>query len=349
MVLRAMVSPRPPETALITRSNYLRDLDPAGARLLDCPPELLEKIFEFADDGGGTARALSLVSRYISAVSFRSRYRSVTLVGWTRIEKFSELVYAKPTGSIRVYNLFIADHSFGEKRDDWSRRRMQRSYHGITQMPHKLLLMDQVWSILTAVAPTLQTLVLSLDCPADFQFLPRAMPMLSDLTLLLTEHDPFFFGRVIYPVPSLRRLHIGILAPSVLIEHISTFAPNLTHLMLSGIGDIESFLRERLEPNIIERSWASLPLTMTSVALQPGVESLVHNALAGVIRCSQVIERAGFTYSLALLKHPDRRWRDSRRQGYNQSHAFIDWVDLINDGEGAWAPVHVDYSSPIGY
>ena len=305
-----------------------------------CPPEVLEKIFTFVDDyandGGRTARTLSLVSRYVNNSSACVRYRSVTVVGWARMRRFAEVFQAKPSGTIPVIHLFMSDHSFGEKGTTW-RSRMLDDGADLAAHLAQPQMTDMIKLILRTVAPSLQVLVLSLDCPVDFTFLPFALPVVEDLTLLLTHSRPL--ERIIDPIPSLRRLHIGRLWPGIPVDLIPQLAPNLTHLRFSGMVYLDAFLRNELEATMTPHASKALPSATMFIYVQLRGHRHKLRAMKEVKRCRKLIERGGVDRMVTLLEHPQGR-SDDRRQGYDQPHGFKDWLDLVDGGQGCWGAKH---------
>lgn len=309
--------------------------------LENCPPEVLEKIFTFANDyandGGQTARMLSLVSRYINKSSACVRYRSVTVVGWARMRRFAQVFLGKPSGTILpVIHLFLADHSFGEKGTSWQTRMMDDGACLATHLAQPQM-SDMIKLILRAVAPSLRVLVLSLDCPVDFTFLPFALPGLEDLTLLLTHSRPL--ERIIHPIPSLRRLHIGRLWLGIPVNLIPQLTPNLTHLRFSGLVYLDAFLRKELEAILLSRASTALPPPTTFIYVQLRGRRHKLRAMKEVERFRELIEPGGTDRTVALLEYPQGR-SDDRRQGYDQPHAFKDWLDLIGGNQGCWGAKH---------
>jgi hypothetical protein len=169
-------------------------------------------------------------------------------------------------------------------------------------------------SILLNVSFSLETLEVDLEYHSSrYQTKFVGLPRLTDLTthgkfpLMPESHTP-----TLMPCRSLRRLHIDAHSPnthtSYFFHSIATFAPDLTHLCISGLqqdewlgGYLEVALGLR-EPGIYESQVARLPETIKIVLIKPDAPPLP-NGRCGTARLRYKQLLSG---SRALQKKDDR-------------------------------------------
>ncbi|KAI0672779.1 hypothetical protein C8Q78DRAFT_679087 [Trametes maxima] len=202
--------------------------------------ELLTSIFSLAcTDGGRTACSLSLVCKHIREVARPFRFNIVALTGGAphKLQAFFNDLERESNTSragARVRHLFL--------HTDLSKARTQSGGPG---RPHKnakeseTIILEQyykvVLSILRAVAPHLETLVL-LPYPYTDMLREISFPFLRDLTLQTNDRHLDIGPTDGSPAyPSLRRLHL--LSGGFNVDLWAHHSPSLTHLRISNFSD----------------------------------------------------------------------------------------------------------------
>ena len=189
----------------------------------DCPPEILLLIFDLAcADGGATARALSLTSRYISAVAAPYVHRTLEISGISSIERAYAHLSTLPAEHRRVHHLFVSDkqlrdsvpdaHLVAPDPESLASVELHEALHRSNAAEARVL-PDLLDRLLRLLAPSLRTLSCVLFNPLQSAVFVRLcavpFPFLTDLTLRLSE-------RILMPpppaapaMPRLRRLHFA--------------------------------------------------------------------------------------------------------------------------------------------
>jgi hypothetical protein len=268
---------------------------PARKSLEDFPDELLEVILrEACTDGGRAACALSLVSRRIRDVGAPFRYHNIALSGEAQLWAFRDhvdVLRAHGSSIPEVKALFLQCLRHGASSHTYLRTpaktkfdttglvlRSRPTSHGAssrlarpTLRPLTAVNEDEsfeqmyewalpIVSLLSVLAPTLQSLALVIDCPRVTTLVPVAFPLLEELTcLFLTNPIPIRGYAMCQPqnrldidlkVPALRRLHLVDSTFSVRLGALRELPPTLTHLRLTGVTSTE------LEKSL---TWLSTP------------------------------------------------------------------------------------------
>ncbi|KAJ7504161.1 hypothetical protein B0H11DRAFT_1961344 [Mycena galericulata] len=275
------------------------------------PPELCAHIFGFACcDTGFTGRSLSLVSKYIRETSKPARLQSIALFGRKQILAFAELLNQTPAHLRTTRYLFvngqeseaemekIFDVAYGGWRRAQAERRKLRPEiepESVREWEEELIRQQfetyqyldnfgreaatALESILRNLAQTLELLDLALNqYVAKMMLNTLSLPRLADLTTrccfpLHPDATP-----VLEPSHSLRRLHVVEVdeqwaSTSRFFENgISHFAPSLTHLRLSQLGQDDSIIDD-LEKAL---GLAQFPPTLEQVLLKPAVAPPPH-------------------------------------------------------------------------
>lgn len=343
---------------------------------LDVPAEVWGKIFELCcNDGGQTGRSLTLVSRYIYAVSKPYQYYSVTLAGKCSIAKFAEMLAADPECR-RVKHMFMSTFKPEPNMLEYIQKGPLRTpppsplqVHGTKPDPseHHDILAD-MYRILEFVAPSIRILHIVMNFYREEIFFPMVFPVLEELTIQGPFHDHYdcndeFYDTLYPPIPSLRRLYLTDVFTCVndrtylAVRH---YAPYLTHLRIQcADGYIESsrtFLRQLLTSkpgserrgeldfgdDEDEEEWQSrrphFPGTLQRILLHPGP--------------AQPRGRCGTMYMIrhsALRELEKCASEDSRIAlfkespwvwPYSRAHDYVEgqkqWLDRISGGEGCW-------------
>ncbi|TFK70610.1 hypothetical protein BDN72DRAFT_749870, partial [Pluteus cervinus] len=204
-----------------------------------CPPELHSYIFQLAsDDAGSTIRSLSIVSSYFLQIAREFLYRSILITTSKQIRDVTERLRLIPAHFRKVQHLCIADLD-----DDPTTKPHTKDFEVGMQIA------DDLHLLLTALSPSLETLVLSPNLqsaasPALFGRLFRIQfPNLKELSI-----SGFYpFPSTLNTFPSLTHLHLhGNRNPHGLISTggLATACPNLTHLRVSGLSLAISFIGE---------------------------------------------------------------------------------------------------------
>ena len=237
-----------------------------------CPPELCQRIFQFAcTDDGTTGRALSLVSKYIHLSSKRFKLQSVTVRGADQATHFVLALQRTPDQYRRVSYLTIVNdltiHLFQAKSPfvRTTAKRLELGAHSYdmpclqTNRRQDETVFIASLQILHLTSATLQTL--NIDFQSMWQLIPKhldtepsawrvhSMPVLRELTVRYGELDEgvemdwtLFLGfggegrGKMAMLPRLRYLDLaGLRIPlhsSHLYKQISKVAPSLMHLRL---------------------------------------------------------------------------------------------------------------------
>jgi hypothetical protein len=268
---------------------------PARKSLEDLPDELLEAILrEACTDGGRAACALSLVSRRIRDVGAPFRYHNIALSGEAQLWAFRDHVdvlraHGSPIPEVKA--LFLQCMRHGASSHTYLRTpaktkfdttglvlRSRPTSHGAssrlarpTLRPLTAVNEDEpfeqmyewalpIVSLLSVLAPTLQSLALVMECPRVTTLVPVALPLLEELTCLFLTNPMPIRDYVPYQpqnrlemdlkVPVLRRLHLVGSTFSVRLGALRELPPTLTHLRLTGVTSTE------LEKSL---TWLSTP------------------------------------------------------------------------------------------
>ncbi|KAH9841128.1 uncharacterized protein C8Q71DRAFT_804852, partial [Rhodofomes roseus] len=211
--------------------------------------ELHAQIFEFACvDDGSTARALSLVSRYVHAVAQPFLYRSLAVEGLEQIRALTARLAPNPHYLRRVRHLYLADRKTTSDN--------LRAPHAHPASDADLLHYEETQTaaarLLVLAAPTLETLALAADCPFT------GTALIAHLFALELPHLRELAVRGFYPYPAgpyaeepvmlrLERLYLegnrnphGLLTVSGLREA----CPALEQLVISGVVAAQGFANE---------------------------------------------------------------------------------------------------------
>ncbi|KAI0647491.1 hypothetical protein C8Q79DRAFT_631352 [Trametes meyenii] len=203
--------------------------------------ELLTSIFSLAcTDGGRTACSLSLVCKHIREVARPIRFNVVALTGgaphklqafFDDLERESNSFRAGTTS--RVRHLFLhTDLSKARTQNSGGSSKDARQSEAMTPAQYS----DLVTSILQAVSPHLETLVL-LPYPYSPSMLEGVIfPCLRELALQTSDRHLDLGPTDSSPAyPSLRRLHL--LSGGFNVDLWAHHSPSLTHLRISNFSD----------------------------------------------------------------------------------------------------------------
>lgn len=339
-----------------------------------CPLELWTRIVTFAcTDGGYTGCSLSLVSHTMHNIAEPIRYRAISILGNQKLFAFAARLATMSKPPV-IRHLLIADVR-ADRPDrpsghDAHNRELMASW---MEKRHKAseeeaAINRSLPGIISSAAPYLYTLVIhdwSYDPIFDFiQF-----PLLRDATLTRVPrrscasdtHTRF---------PRLRRLHI--LYPSSvqggLWDDLIKFAPQLTHLRLTGITvdtQLPPFLRLLLDipPPKQDPIWQHIPIITGYSTFPPGSNDAQQAlAVAAQLPALRYIcvhpaiykshDSCGFSFTLHREMLSDlrrvanamRNWRGATRKfvllpkemPYGAKEARKDWLNAIEGGEGPW-------------
>ncbi|KDQ62680.1 hypothetical protein JAAARDRAFT_189972 [Jaapia argillacea MUCL 33604] len=244
-----------------------------------CPTEIIEQILRLAcSDDGTTGRSLSLVSHYISQLSYPFHWHSLSLSGLAQTSSFASILQTQPPSQPPrpILHLFLSDLPASEAHDRWN-----RAQEGITiedlyqkeESERKSWLVAQS-AVLAYAAPTLQTFAfLSFD-PRNSalrvaELLKSSFPLLTELTIRVPPLQPLYASPPIdllntaatslatydkrHLLPKLSHLHVvcdfrDFTAPRSRLRAISS---HVTHLRLSGI--LKAPLAQKLHSELSER------------------------------------------------------------------------------------------------
>ena len=247
-----------------------------------CPNEILSFIFaEACTDDGFTGRSLSLVSRRIHDTSRRYALQSVALYGSYQLSAFASLLDKVNPEDRGVRHLYLTDcrrvwveYLPGQDREDWLAERMGEHFH--INHPSREHTSSAILRILTAVAPTLETLTLLLFDRYAEQPLPNtlSLPKLRELTLhgsSLTHGVQSELTQCL----SLRRLQViqDFSIRGSMAKAVARLAPLLTHLRISRLvanriasGDVVRGLEHMLQQD--DLASAGFPPSLQRVLVQ---------------------------------------------------------------------------------
>ncbi|KDQ62122.1 hypothetical protein JAAARDRAFT_30028 [Jaapia argillacea MUCL 33604] len=262
----------PPEGSLQTSSIAV-----SGRGLVDCPPEICERIFSFAClDDGFTGRSLSLVSRYIHDTSVMVRYQSVVVEGFDQICALAFLLEKKKPERRLVRHLFLS-HSRTPRprktspRDPQSRLRLSSTkgapakseesnddFPLFCQSTYEQRI-EAATRLCALIGSTVETMTIIMPQSRDFLPIPVQFPALVELTVYSVYCTTLPCNQVPQSLPSLQRLHlVGPYFRSPEISELALVAPSLTHLRFSGLE------REINVPRIVRRILGASATTPTT-------------------------------------------------------------------------------------
>jgi len=323
-----------------------------------CPPEICSRIYALACvDDGATGRALSLVSRYINETSKYTKFQSVAVRSLNQALAFAALLEQSPPGDHRVCNLFISMNPgrsiYKAKRTSSISSTLRRIRSLLSSLPHTMKrkqrggrgdpfknrsedTMSEValTRILTAVAPSLQTLSIAIQTfgVSAFRQGSQAIPCLPALhELTLGFHSENFYHSediltAFTSLPNVRRLNLEwlrvVINPSVLLERVLRLAPNLTHLRLPTVAPFVIY-------GIESGMFSPLPSMLEMILVQPPPPP-----------CPDLnYEEVAVDWSVLLSLNDDRviRLRPSYLE-WNWPPDILekDWSERLIGGEGCW-------------
>ncbi|KAI0755575.1 hypothetical protein C8Q74DRAFT_313962 [Fomes fomentarius] len=206
------------------------------------PLELHAHIFALAcTDDGSTARALSLVSRYVRDVSAPFLYQSLAISGLDQMSELLARLERVPLHLRRIRHLFFSD---------WTHTEVQERRMSFCPMDMDRYDAEKTFAqrIIDYAAPTLETFALVMSCPYTApplvgHLFTIPLPRLVDLAI----HGFYPFPRTSGTMPRLERLHLsGNRNPHGLLQlgALEAACPNLAHLRLSDITLAAPFARE---------------------------------------------------------------------------------------------------------
>lgn len=345
-----------------------------------CPIELWLKIAAFAcTDGGYTGRSLSLVSRTMRDVVKPVRFQTVSLSSEEQLLAFSRLLahpillpairhilasssllpHGNPPPVIR--HLFVS-----VKIPSWGPDRM---------LPQRIAeLVSAFRAVINVAATNVETLVVHESRRFDPIGGDWVFPALRDLSVNVLYLDSGADHHTRFP--SLRRLHYSsVRSPNTrdLWPQLVSFAPDITHLRLSGVlGDIflPRVLRLLLDVPAEKRSGATsdaaashapdpangnntpaaalrLP-SLKHIYVQPSgwhnddrtsMGALMHNAMETALQSiADACDRGEGVGKLYVLPES---------QGYHVSEARKHWLELIEGGDGPWHAETVEHRKEV--
>jgi len=341
------------------------------------PPEVWEKIFSFAcTDTGFTGRSLSLVSKNIRETSKSVKFQSIALRGCDQMLAFADLLEKTPFHHRRVRYLFILSRGWDveaeedafqgwyDQNEDFSEEEAERIVTASREesarefaigVQKKTVAVDEAdrrrregaiasafFRILKNVAPSLKIFEVDLDSgTAQFATSIITLPCLTDLTthgifplLPHSHHTP-----ILESCPSLRRLHVKscsfIVRPSYFLHHIHSFAPALTHLCFSRLqqnSEFPSDLEVALGLTSRKSEAARLPETIERVLIRPDEPPVDGECGTPAVEYDELLEGCR-----DLQAKDDRVLLLCARAEIQPSDAHIEWLDVVNGGEGCWA------------
>ena len=318
------------------------------------PQEILHLIFGLAcNDGGFTARSLSLVSKAIREKSHYTRFHSVTCHDVAQTLALARILGETPP-HLRVVRHILVLNSY--KDDPPLPTSVSRSLTGIASLdryvwrqparslghttvitPLDKVVHSAVLEILTIVAPTLFTLSLYIDWNSWASLpLPSNFPVLSELSINHQFAGGCLHSSTFSPLvscPSLRYLIITgflrILDPLKVVERIKQFSPFVTHLCLPYDAKEMTVTFEILN----EKMTPKHPSDASDNAVFPRtlVHILVHTIAPRLNLATLFTTRFGPRLMLV-----DRRW--GRQHCNVKPHLKWEdaWIDGIGGGQGYW-------------
>ncbi|KDQ51223.1 hypothetical protein JAAARDRAFT_211195 [Jaapia argillacea MUCL 33604] len=280
-----------------------------------CPPEICGQIFTLAcNDEGSTARALSLVSRYIHDVSDPVRYQSIAAAGLEQMLAFITRLEARAPEKRFVRNLYLCSFPSpkrpsvytrdGEESDGTQRFRgvMKRKVPSVAKIQesrkqHLARLfpsgeifqatLNAIIRILSLSSNTLETLALIMPQSTHFLLPPSiSLPSLIELSIYsMCSGHTSWNPSTPNPLPSLRRLHLaGRYFSESQIISLAHNAPALIHLRLSGMED-NIFLRFALNHLLgsKESDWDTDSDSEWGPSSSPSCRHMYHRSLKNVL------------------------------------------------------------------
>ncbi|RPD53910.1 hypothetical protein L226DRAFT_538848 [Lentinus tigrinus ALCF2SS1-7] len=280
------------------------------------PLELHTQIFQFAcTDDGSTARALSLVSRYVRAAAAPFHYQSLAISGLDQMNELVARLEAIPPHLRRIRRLFLSD---------WTHADTQKRSMSLTDMERYDAEKALASRILDFAAPTLESLAVVASCPYTApplvgHLFSVPLPRLRELSI----HGFYPFPRLPGTMPKLEQLHLsGNRNPHGLFQlgALEAACPNLTHLRVSDVANATSFARELHA--------AALPPTDASCDTSPFptvLPSRLQNIVVEVRKLQQSVRQKGSVKRgtqaahekmLALLREVQLRRGDTRLESF---------------------------------
>ncbi|KAJ7803222.1 hypothetical protein B0H13DRAFT_1745130 [Mycena leptocephala] len=345
------------------------------------PPEICALIFVFAcRDSGHTGRSLSLVSRYIHETSKIAKLQSIVLVGRAQILAFARLLDQIPAHLRTTRYLFINGHENEEEMTkiirfayagshkaqcelsalppgDERLNELQEEMERQQAKTHQWLEdfgregASAIQSILLNLAPTLKLLDLALNkYVAEMMKEKISLPRLVDLTSrcgfpLHATDDPVL-------EPSHFLLHVHIVEPADLwtsttrfFENgISHFAPSLTHLRLSQLGEDESVithLESALGLSDPIYKVTQLPSTLELVLLKPAVAP---ETWEGCGCCDDTLSYYDLVNDARRLRDMDHRLVLLQADDTHPENdpCFQEWMDKVDGAACDWDTSNMD-------
>nr|GAT54979.1 predicted protein [Mycena chlorophos] len=262
------------------------------------PAELLTEVYRDAcTDTGSTGRSLSLVSRYIRATSAPLKYQSLALFGRKQILEFAsslDNLKLPPKTRWLYINGQESQAELDKLKEDWEKREGVHVARARAQQ-RMVAMADAVVAILRRVAPTLEHLHIALNEHTGAQIgqaglIDVDLPKLVDLTtcggglplnVVLPPNAPHPLPRF-YRCLTLRSLHIVstrvqgslVFHPFELSAGLTGFAPDLTHLRLSGFTANEQLILDiadglGVDPFQLPIQAKTTRTTLQSIVLHP--------------------------------------------------------------------------------
>jgi hypothetical protein len=318
------------------------------------PSELLHLIFGLAcNDGGFTARSLSLVSRTIREKSRYSRFHSVACHNIAQTLSFARILDETPP-HLRVVRHFLVCNSYKDKLP--SANSVSKGFPNISSLIWKfprsesirpdcsdgptpttdLVVHSAVLSILNIIAPTLYTLSMYIDWQSwAFLPLPGNFPLLGELSINHQFAGGCFRSNALSPLrscPSLRHLiitgFVRIVDPLQVVEQIKQFAPAVTHLCLPYDAKNMTVMFDILKERMVSHHSRCVG---NDDAVFP--RSLVHV----FIHTYNVTLSASFAakYGPGMMI-VDRRWARGPCMVKPHLHWESEWIDGHSGGKGYW-------------
>jgi hypothetical protein len=321
-----------------------------------CPPEICSRIYALACvDDGATGRALSLVSKYINETSKYTKFQSVAVRSLNQALAFAALLEQSPPGDHHVCHLFI---SMNPGRSIYKAKRMssisstlRRIRSLVSSLPHTMgrkrrgrgdpfknrsedtMSGVALTRILTAVAPSLQTLSIAIQSYGTSAFSQGSqaippLPALHELTVGFYSRN-FYHSEDIFTaftsLPNLRRLNLEWLRvainPSLLLGRVLRLAPSLTHLRLPTVSPFERDGESHVLP--------PLPSMLEMILVQPPPPQCPDLDYQG--------EAVNWSALLALRDDRVIQLRPSYLEwNWPPDTLEKDWSERLNGGEGCW-------------
>jgi hypothetical protein len=345
------------------------------------PPEICALIFVFAcRDSGHTGRSLSLVSRYIHETSKLAKLQSIVLVGRAQILAFARLLDQTPAHLRTTRYLFIngqedeeemakiikfayagshkaqrelsalppGDERLNELQEE-KERQYAKTYQWLEDFGREGA--SAVQSILLNLAPTLELLDLALNkYVAEMMKEKISLPRLVDLTSRCGFPLHATDVPVLEPSHSLTHVHIvewsdqWTLTTRFFENGISHFAPSLTHLRLSQLGDNElviTHLESALGLSEPISRVTQLSSTLELVLVKPAVAP---EAWEGCYCCDDTLSYYDLVNNARRLRDMDHRvvlLQADDTHPEDDSY-FQEWMDKVNGAACYWDTSNMD-------